>query len=155
MLATTLAILGTLLGAIVSGWFALRTAGRSERVARDGQLRRDRLDAVTELATAISAHRRAMWMRGRAQLKGAPAARYEELRSESHLTRSAVARPLVSLRLLITDPAVHTAADAMVTATYAMRGADTSNAELTTAREAAMHAHDRFVDTAAAYLNHS
>ncbi|MFD8964405.1 hypothetical protein ACFV0C_05260 [Streptomyces sp. NPDC059568] len=155
MLATTLAILGTLLGAIVSGAFTLRTAGRAERVARQEQLRRDRLDAVIELATRVSDHRRTMWKRGNARLKGAPAERYEELRDKSHDTRGTVTRPLVAVRILIPDPVVRTAADEMITATYAMRDAFTSSDELTAARTAAMLAHDRFVDTVAAYFDHS
>ncbi|MGW4232233.1 hypothetical protein ACWEF9_23585 [Streptomyces sp. NPDC004980] len=83
MLATAIAVLGTLLGAIVAGAFQQKTAGRAERAATTAQLRRDRLDAVTELAAAGSDHRRAMWMRGEAVLNGAPAEQVQELRRAS------------------------------------------------------------------------
>ncbi|MEU2874414.1 hypothetical protein ABZ769_35350 [Streptomyces olivoreticuli] len=147
-----IAVLGTLLGSIVSGLFQHKSADRTERVARGQELRRDQLEAVTALATAISDHRRAMWMRGDAKLKGGTQARIEELRGESHMTRSAVTRPLVALRILVTDQTVRAAADRMVTVTYAMRNAYESTAVLTEAREAAKVAHDDFVDVAGAFL---
>ncbi|WP_231905807.1 hypothetical protein [Streptomyces davaonensis] len=73
MLATlgpaVLAIIATLLGAIVSGRFQERAAERSVRVSHGESIRRDRLEAVTALACAASDHRRALWMRGDAVLK--------------------------------------------------------------------------------------
>lgn len=147
-----LAIVGTLLGAVVSGRFQERAAERSARLSHSETIRRDRLEAVTALACAISDHRAAMWMRGDAALKGAGPDRLAELRSASHHTRSAVTRPLVALRVLIEDQDVRAAADRMVTATYAMRDARTDVDTLTAAREAAKIAHDEFVDTAARYL---
>ncbi|MFK0113951.1 hypothetical protein [Streptomyces sp. NPDC091217] len=150
--ATVLAIVGTLLGTVVSGLFQHTSAGRTERVGRAEQLRKDQLEAATALAVAISDHRAAMWVRGDALLKGDPADRVRELRIRTQETRSAVTRPLIALRLHIVDPAVQAAAGAMVTATYAMRDSYDSTEDLTQARETAMHAHDTFVATAAAFL---
>lgn len=83
-------------------------------------------------------------------------ARQQELREESHVTRSAVTRPLVALRILITDPAVRAAADHMVSQTYAMRdavrGEHPDAAALTAARAAALTAHDEYVNAVASYL---
>ncbi|MER5890756.1 hypothetical protein ABT160_43635 [Streptomyces sp. NPDC001941] len=152
MLATVLAILGTLAGAALSGAFQHAAAARTERTARRDQTRAAQLEAVTALAVAVSDHRAAMWTRADAALKGEPADRIRELRLHSHATRSAVTRPHVGLRLHVTDPAVRQAADDMVNATYAMRDATTSAPALDTARAAALAAHDRFVDVAARYL---
>ncbi|MEV5138907.1 hypothetical protein AB0K71_29045 [Streptomyces syringium] len=152
LVTAALAIVATLLGAIVSGRFQERAAERSVRASHGEAIRRDRLEAVTALACAISDHRRAMWMRGDAVLKQAGAERIEALRGESHMTRSAVTRPLVALRVLIEDQAVRAAADEMITLTYAMRDAYSTGEQLTTAREAAKVAHDQFVDAAAGYL---
>ncbi|WP_037680661.1 hypothetical protein [Streptomyces griseus] len=152
LVTAALAIVATLLGAIVSGRFQERAAERGVRASHGEAIRRDRLEAVTALACAISDHRRAMWMRGDAVLKEAGTERIEALRGESHMTRSAVTRPLVALRVLIEDQAVRAAADHMVTLTYAMRDAYATAQELTAAREAAKVAHDTFVDTAAGYL---
>ncbi|MFJ2774922.1 hypothetical protein [Streptomyces sp. NPDC087300] len=152
MLATVLAIAGTLLGAIVSGLFQHASAGRTEQTARHEQHRAAQLEAITTLAVAISDHRTAMWVRGDALLKGDPQERVRELQTRSHTTRSAVTRPLIALRLHVTDPAIRQAADAMVTATYSMRTAYDSTEHLTQARENALTAHDEFVDAAALYL---
>ncbi|MFF7558242.1 hypothetical protein ACFZA9_35720 [Streptomyces olivaceus] len=147
-----LAVVATLLGAIVSGRFQERAAERQMRATHGEAIRRDRLEAVTALACAASDHRTAMWMRGDAILKGAGTDRIEALRGESHMTRSAVTRPLVALRVLIEDQVVRAAADRMVTLTYAIRDAYATTEDLTAAREAAKVAHDDFVDTAARYL---
>ncbi|MGW4914151.1 hypothetical protein [Streptomyces sp. NPDC004270] len=60
MLATVLAVMGTLLGSIVTGTFQHLAVGRAERAAATEQVRRGRLDAVTTLASAGSDHRRAL-----------------------------------------------------------------------------------------------
>ncbi|MFD7537865.1 hypothetical protein [Streptomyces sp. NPDC059819] len=132
------------------------------RAAHAEAIRRDRLQAVTALACAASDHRTTMWRRGDAVLKQAGPERIEALRDESHMTRSAVTRPLVALRVLIEDPAVRAAADRMITLTYAIRQAiptatadtdrEAAKERLTEAREAAKVAHDDFVNTAARYL---
>ncbi|WP_327180302.1 hypothetical protein OG599_34500 (plasmid) [Streptomyces sp. NBC_01335] len=153
LVTAALAILGTLLGSIVSGRFQERAAERTVRVTHGEAIRRDRLEAVTALACAASDHRRAMWMRGDAVLTQAGPERIKALRGESHMTRSAVTRPLVALRVLIEDHAVRAAADEMIARTYALRDAYTSTEDLTAAREAAKVAHDSFVDVAAGYLS--
>lgn len=153
MIATVLAVVGTLLGSMVTGTFQHLAAGRAERTAAAEQLRRDRLDAVTTLAAAGSDHRRALWMRGEARLRGADDLELEELRARSHTTRSAITRPLVALRLLVPAPAVHATAQAMVVATYDMVDAVTSVEELTAAQDTARAAHDRFIEAAAAYFS--
>ncbi|WP_327169954.1 hypothetical protein [Streptomyces subrutilus] len=147
-----LAIIATLLGAIVSGRYQERAAERSVRVTHGETIRRARLESVTALACAASDHRRALWMRGDAVLKNAPTERVETLRGESHMTRSAITRPLVALRVLVEDQTVRAAADHMITLTYAIRNAHATTEELTAAREAAKNAHDDFVNAAARYL---
>ncbi|MCA1223824.1 hypothetical protein [Streptomyces sp. 8L] len=123
LITAALAVVAALLGAIVSGRFQERAAERQARTAHGEAIRCDRLEVVTALACAASDHRTAMWRRGDAVLKQAGPERIEALRRESHMTRSAVTRPLVALRVLIEDQAVHAAADRMVTLTYAIRQA--------------------------------
>ncbi|MFC7920867.1 hypothetical protein [Streptomyces cinereoruber] len=152
LVTAALAILGTLLGAIVSGRFQERAAERAVRVGHGETVRRDRLEAVTALAVAVSDHRRTLWKRGEAVLKDEDEGLVQALRAESQATRAAVARPLVTMRVLITDPAVREAADRMITLTYAIREALDSTEALAAARQEAVVAHDEFVDTAARYL---
>lgn len=153
LLVAVIAITGTLLGAFVSGKFQERAAGRTESAARGDQLRRDRLQAVTDLAEVISIHRSLMWRRGDAVIEGAGAERIDDLRAQTQESRSQVTRPLVALRILITDPAVRAATDRMVTLTYAMRDAYTTTDALTRARQDAKNACDDFVEAAAAYFD--
>ncbi|MEV6549261.1 hypothetical protein AB0M57_11170 [Streptomyces sp. NPDC051597] len=163
LVTAALAIVATLLGAMVSGRFQERAAERQVRAAHGEAIRRDRLEAATALACAASDHRTTMWRRGDAVLKQAGSDRIEVLRGESHMTRSAVTRPLVALRILIEDQAVRAAADRMITLTYAIRRAIPAAAadidrqaakhRLTEAREAAKTAHDDFVNTVARYLS--
>ncbi|MGW6605476.1 hypothetical protein [Streptomyces sp. NPDC055036] len=149
-----IAVLGTLLGSVVTARLQDRTADRTDRTARAQDLRREQLTAVTDLAAAVSDHRRAMFVREEARLTGADENRVQELRDVSHTTRSAVTRPHVALRVVITDQAVRDAADAMVSTTYAMRDASTPTA-LANGRRSAIDAHDAFVDAAAASLKTS
>ncbi|MFJ8229652.1 hypothetical protein ACIQ9E_06775 [Streptomyces sp. NPDC094448] len=69
------------------------------------------------------------------------------------MTRGAVTRPLVALRVLFEDQAVRAAADHMITLTYAIRNAYATTEDLTAAREAAKDAHDQFVKAAARDLS--
>ncbi|MEU6443243.1 hypothetical protein [Streptomyces sp. NPDC047046] len=152
MLTTALAVLGTLLGATVTGVFQHLAAGRTERSAARARSRQDALDAVADLAAADSAHRQALRMRLEAKLFGtATDAELFELRTASHITRAATKRPYTLVRLLVPDPGVKAAADAMITATYDMVDA-TTPAELDAAQERSRAAHDRFIDTAAEFF---
>jgi hypothetical protein len=136
--SAVLAVVGTLLGSIVTGTFQHLTVSRAQRATASEQLHRTQIDAVTTLASVGSDHRRALWMRGEAKLRGASERELEELRAASHITRSAITHPLVALRLLIPDLAVHATAQAMVVATYDMLDAATSLEVLTAAQDAAL-----------------
>lgn len=175
LVTTAIAVIGTLLGAVVSGRAQQRAAEqaaqaqeraaeRAAEIARRETVRRERLDAVCNLADAITAHRIAMWDRGEAALNGAPAERVQDLRDASHATRRAVTRPLTAFRVLVQDEEVRAAANRMVTLTYAVRDtyrldgtADAqeraaAKAALTAARAAAVVAHDEFIDIAGRHL---
>ncbi|MET9293832.1 pRL2-23 [Streptomyces sp. NPDC003077] len=152
MWSTLIAVVGTLAGALVSGLLQHRVA-RADRIeARREQVRRDRMHAVTSLATALSDHRRAMWELYDATLTDQPAQRVQELRDESHRTRSAITEPAVRVRLLIADEAVRAAAAQATTATYVIRDA-TGLDDLQARRHAALCAHDAFVDAAGTFLS--
>ncbi|MET9675979.1 protein kilB [Streptomyces sp. NPDC006482] len=149
MLATVIAVLGTLLGAVVAGLIQHRTA-RTSRDAQRVDQRRDReLEAVSGFATAIAAHRRAMAVREDLRLSGADADRIAQARAEAHLTRSAIEAPRVLVALLV--PALGPAATTAVKASYALRdAADTDNlAEL---RQSALDAAEAFVAAAARHF---
>ncbi|WP_328754589.1 hypothetical protein OHA28_19325 [Streptomyces sp. NBC_00269] len=151
MLTTIVAVLGTLLGSIATGMFQHLASGRTERAAVAAQLRRDQLDAITQLAAAGADYRRVMRKRGQARLSQASAAHQEQLRNESHVIRSALAQPMTVLQVLIPNPHVYSAARAMVTTALALRDATDSDA-LNAAQEAARAAHYDFVGVAARHV---
>ncbi|WP_371637730.1 protein kilB [Streptomyces zaomyceticus] len=149
MLATVIAVLGTLLGAVVAGIIQHRTA-RAGRDATRADTRRDReVEAVTTLAAALAAHRRAMVVREDLRLSGAGADRIAAARAESHATRSAIEAPRVLVAIL--TPALAAAATTAAQAAYALRGA-ADRTTLDTLREAAIDAGDTFVATAARHF---
>ncbi|MFF3484295.1 protein kilB [Streptomyces sp. NPDC002701] len=149
MWATIIAVAGTLLGGIVTS--ALQTrATRAIRDAESGERRRDaQLAAVTALVAAIGDHRRAMWRREDLRLAGADADTLAAARSQSHVTRSAVTAPLVSVSVLAPDLAE--VATAAARAAFGIRQAVDTD-ELATLRQTAIDASDQLVKAASRRL---
>ncbi|MGW1021935.1 protein kilB [Streptomyces niveus] len=146
MLTAIVAVLGTLAGSLLTG--ALQhVAQRSQRRAEEATARRtDGLTAVSELASALADHRRAMWVREDLRLRGQD---WEAARADSHATRSAITAPLLRVSLLL--PTLAPAAQVAARATYSLRGRDTETG-LAAAREHAISAADDLVAAAAVAL---
>lgn len=149
MWQTLIAVLGTLAGALAAGLVQARIAHTARNAARADVRRRDSVNAVTDLAVALSDHRRAMWELGDARLAGADTGRVQALRDESHRTRSAVTAPAVRVQLL--TPEVQAPARIAVQATYAMRHPKDAH-ELELLRRRALDAHDALIATAGPHL---
>ncbi|MEW1754105.1 protein kilB [Streptomyces angustmyceticus] len=146
MWQSIIAILGTLAGVSVTAWFQQR-GQRAERTATAAAAhRRDALDAVTDLVTALADHRRTMWLREDARLSGADWAAF---RADSHVTRAAITAPAVRVTVLL--PGLAATVQAAAAATYAMRNA-TDHDTLNTAREDAITATDRLTHAAGGLL---
>jgi hypothetical protein len=139
MWESIVAVAGTLLGVLATGQVQRQADGRTQAVER----RREQLAAVTALVAALADHRRAMWVREEARLSGADTA--AALRADSHVTRSAVTTPHVTVAVLL--PELRAAADAAVEATYAMRNAADPDA-LSAARASALNASEALVAAA-------
>jgi hypothetical protein len=145
MSASIIAVIGTLLGAIVAGGIQQATARRTRREA----LQDRGLAAVADLAAALADHRRAMWLREHLRLTGAAPADLDAARTASHTTRSAITAPHTLVALLLPALAAH--ADQAAKAVYALRGCATA-AQLEEAREQALHAADALTAAAARRL---
>lgn len=143
MLSTVIAVVGTLLGAVVAGLIQNRTARTAREIAR----RDKELEAVTAFASAVAAHRRAMAVREDLRLTGADADSIAAARTESHTTRAAIEAPKVLVSILM--PRLAPAADRAAQASYALRGAH-SAARLNALRETAIEAANDFTSFAAA-----
>ncbi|MFD9453463.1 protein kilB [Streptomyces sp. NPDC059985] len=149
MLSTVIAVLGTLLGAVVAGVLQHRTARTTRSEAR-GDHRRDReLEAITALTSAVAGHRRAMAVREGLRLSGAKQEDIAAARAESHATRSTIEAPWVQVSILV--PSLAAAAEEAVRATLALRGAPDQQT-LDALREDALRAADRFVASAAQHF---
>ncbi|MFI5987390.1 protein kilB [Streptomyces sp. NPDC051555] len=140
-----IALAGTLLGGLMAWWGQTRQA----RVQRQQAIVNRGLAALADLAAALADHRRAMWLREDLRLSGAPAEQVAAARSASHVTRSAVTAPQVSVAVLM--PGLRDRADAAVRAAYALRGAP-SLPEVNQLRDAAVDAVDAMVGAAARLL---
>ena len=146
MLATIIAIVGTLAGAALSAL----VQGRQQQTALAGteatSRRQAAVDAVAELVAAVSAHRSAMWHRESLRLDGGD---WTTARTASHATRAAISAPAV--RVAVLAPALRQAADAATSASYALRGAESASA-LETARAESLTADQRLIAEAGRLL---
>lgn len=139
-------LVATLSGCVLTGMVQARVARTERREIRWDARRSEALAAVTALVTALSAHRRAMWVREDLRLAGADPVRVAEARDASHATRSAVTTPLTTVRILL--PALAEPARQATQATYALRNAP-DRATLATLQRDALNACTRLEDAAA------
>jgi hypothetical protein len=148
VITAIIAVLGTLAGSLLTGTLQHYSQRAALRAAAENTRKREILDAIADLVTALADHRRAMWVREDLRLKGAD---WSEARAESHRTRSALTAPLLRVQLLL--PEVAAEARAAASATYALRGASESGETgLASRRDHAIHATDELVTAAGRYL---
>ncbi|MFF7341487.1 pRL2-23 [Streptomyces sp. NPDC008163] len=147
---TLIAVFGTLAGTLVAGFVQARIARSARDATRADDRRRDCVNAVIDLAVALSAHRRAMWELGDARLTGADEERIQALRDESHRTRGSITAPAARVQLLA--PVAQEAARLAVQATYAMRN-PTDEHELEALRRGALETHDALLATAGRHFS--
>ncbi|WP_030188139.1 hypothetical protein [Streptomyces violaceorubidus] len=149
MTATVIAVLGTLAGTLLTGTLA-HLSQRAQRKADTTTARRtEALTAVTDLATALADHRRAMWVREDLRLHGED---WDQARTESHTTRSAITAPLLRVQLLL--PALAPTAQDAAHATYALRdGWETGETGLASRRDHAITKTDDLVTAAGRLLD--
>lgn len=146
MSAAIIAVIGTLAGAVLTGTLA-HLSQRAQRTASTAAARRaEGLAAVTDLVTALTDHRRAMWVREDLRLRGED---WTHARTESHATRSAITAPLLRVQLLL--PALVPAAQTAARATYGLRDAD-GHTPLAAARLHAIQQTDALVEAAGTVL---
>ncbi|MCY0921953.1 protein kilB [Streptomyces sp. H27-G5] len=154
MWSSIVAVVGTLAGVLTAGLLQHRAARTARAEDRADARRQEKLAAVTNLATALDAHRSAMFHRERLSMTDGPdGAADPEARlaaqTTSHDTRAAITAPLIRLQVLV--PELTSTAQAAADATYALRNA-TTTPELNALRRAAKAAAVAFVASAAALL---
>ncbi|MFG2621245.1 hypothetical protein ACGFXC_26880 [Streptomyces sp. NPDC048507] len=143
------AVLGTLAGALAAGLLQHRSARTARTEERADGHRRDQLNAVTDFAAALDAHRSAIFHRERLTLTGAGTEHQMEAQTRSHDTRAAVTAPHIRLQVLV--PELAGSAQRAADATYGLRGA-ADRAELDARRHTAKEEAVAFITAAAALL---
>lgn len=146
MITTILAVAGTLAGALLTGALAHLSQRAQRKADTDTARRTEGLAAVTDLITALTDHRRTMWVREDLRLRGED---WTQARTDSHTTRSAITAPLLRVQLLL--PSLAPTARAAAQATYALRGTEDGDA-LTAAREASLAADEQLLAEAGRVL---
>lgn len=142
MANTFVALAGVLIGAVITGLFAVIVAHTNRVAQRTDNDRKEALIAVASLAKALADHRRAMWIRESQRLAGKS---WDKERTISHETRSALTAPLTTVSILL--PSISDMANEAAQITFRMRNAPDTQT-LDALREAALKAVELLITTA-------
>ncbi|MGW2825914.1 protein kilB [Streptomyces sp. NPDC001443] len=146
MWSSVIAVVGTLLGGVLTGVLQIKSARIARSAARAEQREEALRRALGELVAALGDHRRALWHREVLRLDGLGEEAVEAARTASRATRSAVTGPLVAVSVLeqsLAEPARQAAL-----AAFGLRDA-VDHSDLASRREAAITATDDLVAAAA------
>ncbi|MEU9790557.1 hypothetical protein AB0E27_07980 [Streptomyces sparsogenes] len=106
VLASVIAVLGTVLGSGVTHAFQRRSADRSEQFARTERLRQERIDAYCAYAGALLNYRRVLVQRWFVQHENRPDEDTPELREHVYELRYAAQEAMFRAQMLSDDPAL-------------------------------------------------
>ncbi|WP_328665169.1 hypothetical protein [Streptomyces sp. NBC_00328] len=109
--AALIAVLGTLLGSVVTHYFQERAAVRSAELARAEQLRQERISTYSEFAGVLFGYRRSQNTRWILAREDPPAPAAEEARFASYESRVAARQALVRVQLVCDDTRLRQLAD--------------------------------------------
>ncbi|GGT23972.1 hypothetical protein [Streptomyces purpureus] len=144
-----IAVLGTLLGAVVTHFFQARSTERAAALARDEQLRQERISTYSAFAGAVIEYRRSQndrWFRTMDAGRHAPEA--EESRFESYRLRTAARQALFRVQLVSDDLRARELADAAFEVTNCMHEARDGE-DRARRSEQARQALEEFIEAAA------
>jgi hypothetical protein len=99
-LSTLLAVVGTLLGAVVTHLFQRRAADRAQGFAVGQQLRSDRLNVYSDFAGAVTEFRRGQQDRWHRKNEDAASQAYVEARTESYRLRGVALHAFFRVQLI-------------------------------------------------------
>ncbi|MFI0014036.1 hypothetical protein [Streptomyces griseus] len=108
---SVVAVVGTLLGAVVTYLFQRQTAARTERFSRSEALRQERTATYSSFAAAAEEYRHGQAGRWYRMRQSHTADAFIEARDEAHRLRTATRQVLYRVKLLTDDPEVVGAAE--------------------------------------------
>ncbi|MFJ1647979.1 protein kilB [Streptomyces sp. NPDC088258] len=148
MVATLIAVVGTLAGTVVAGLMQHLTTSRTARAAADERRRQALAQAVPALLTAIVQHREQQYLKIASRRDGTGDT--AEARRLRYAARSAVTSAMDTLHMTTRDHALLDVAQEAVDAAMAI--GDVSAAELDAAGVRAREAHTALRTTGSAHL---
>ncbi|MFD0142143.1 MULTISPECIES: hypothetical protein [unclassified Streptomyces] len=143
-----IAVAGTLLGVIATHWFESRAAERTAALARDEQLRQERIAAYSAFAGAVVDYRRSQNDRWFRAVEDPDSDRAEESRYASYRQRTATRQALFRVQLVCGDAETRRLAEQAFETTNCMHEATGEEDRAHRSREA-KDTLDRFIATAA------
>ncbi|MCP2342509.1 hypothetical protein [Actinomadura rupiterrae] len=132
--------------------FQRRTSKRADQMARDRQLREDRLAAYGAFAGAIMDYRRAQYDRVHRRLQEPEGPAHLEARNETYRLRSAAQQEFFRLRLVSDDRQLTQSAERALALAESIHHADTRK-QVDEAGTRAKAALDEFITAASATLS--
>ncbi|MEV4018491.1 hypothetical protein AB0J35_49165 [Nonomuraea angiospora] len=121
VLAGVVAIMGTLLGSIVTHWLQRRTTDQMEIRSRDSKLREERIEAYGAFAAASTAYRQARITRWYRQQDDSEGPSYREARAESDRAQGAALHALFRAQIIAGDNDVTACAQSVLETIDEMR----------------------------------
>ncbi|MFF9014197.1 hypothetical protein ACF09C_14680 [Streptomyces sp. NPDC014870] len=143
-----IAVAGTLLGVIATHWFQSRADARTASLARDEQLRQERISAYSAFAGAVVDYRRSQNDRWFRAAQDPDSERAEDSRYASYHQRTATRQALFRVQLVCDDPATRELAESAFELTNCMHEAPDEEDRARRSRDA-KEALDRFITAAA------
>ncbi|TPQ24068.1 hypothetical protein [Streptomyces sporangiiformans] len=114
IIASAIAVLGTLLGSGITLAFQQRTTDRSHRFARRETLRQERLDAYSTYAGALINYRRCLVHLWFCEHEQSPPDDPDEVRTRAYDLRSSAQEALFRVQMLTDDETLSQAAEAVL-----------------------------------------
>ncbi|MFF5936191.1 hypothetical protein [Streptomyces sp. NPDC012508] len=143
-----IAVAGTLLGVIATHWFQSRAAERTAVLARDEQLRQERIAAYSAFAGAVVDYRRSQNDRWFRALQDPDSEQAEASRYASYRQRTATRQALFRVQLVCDDADTRQLAEAAFEMTNCMHEA-TGEEDRANRSQEAKATLDRFIAAAA------
>lgn len=147
-----IAVVGTLLGAVVSYGLQQRIADRNERTALARERRAEHLEVISVCAGALTVFRRAQLDRWHRKNEDPSASQYLVARDEYYRLKAIARQEIFRLRVIVGDGQVVEAATSMFHLIEEVRDA-TDTTHLNQLADEASHALDEFADACEAYLS--
>ncbi|MEU9122828.1 hypothetical protein AB0C96_23690 [Streptomyces sp. NPDC048506] len=151
VLASVVAVVGTLTGSWVTYSFQRRSAERAERVRGQELLRQERIAACSAFIGILMEYRKNLYFRWRLKDEAAPEEQRMRERDETYRLRAEAEHVLARVRLVTDDAALMRLASEALRVPSSLRHA-VDRADLVGRRDEVERVHDEFVEAVALFV---